>query len=146
MRVTSAVMDGLIVAALRRRLDRRDRLWREAIDAVASPAEKLLALFDAVSICRGRYTPGRGCAFLATGTELPGLDHPVQAVITAESTLLLTRLNRLARTVATDDPATQTDDVLLVYDEAMAGRRRGEEGKVMHRGTAYAPPSSSRRE
>lgn len=68
MRVTSAVVDGLIVAALRRRLDRWDRLWREAIDAVASPAEKLLALFDAVSICRGRHTPGRGCAFLATGT------------------------------------------------------------------------------
>ncbi|MEU8700938.1 TetR/AcrR family transcriptional regulator [Streptomyces sp. NPDC048680] len=117
--------DGLIVAALRRRLDRWDRVWQEAIDAAATPAEKLLALFDAVSTYRGRYTPGRGCAFLATSTELPDLDHPVHAVITAESTLLLTRLNRLAGAVATDAPATLADDVLLVYDGAMAGLQRG---------------------
>ncbi|MFD3922783.1 TetR/AcrR family transcriptional regulator [Streptomyces sp. NPDC058595] len=117
--------DGLIAAALDRRLDRWNRMWQEAIDAAASPAEKLLALFDAVSTYRSRYTPGRGCAFLATSTELPDFDHPAHAVITAESTLLLTRLNQLAETVTTNDPATLASDVLLVYDGAMAGLQRG---------------------
>src|SRR4051794_17219120 len=97
--------DGLIVAALQRRLDRWDGVWQDAIDASASPVDKLLALFDAVSAYRDRYTPGRGCAFVATSTELPEPDHPARAVITAESTLLLTRLNRLAETVTADDPA-----------------------------------------
>ncbi|WP_329385500.1 TetR/AcrR family transcriptional regulator [Streptomyces sp. NBC_01716] len=117
--------DGLIAAALRRRLDRWERIWQEAVDAAATPAEKLLALFDAVSTYRCLYTPGRGCAFLATSTELPDLDHPARAVITAESTLLLTRLNQLAETVTTDDPAALAGDVLLVYDGAMAGLLRG---------------------
>lgn len=117
--------DGLIAAALHRRLDRWNRIWQEAIDAAASPAEKLLAIFDAVSTYRSRYTPGRGCAFLATSTELPDLDHPVRAVIEAESTLLLTRLNQLAETVTTNDPAALAGDVLLVHDGAMTGLQRG---------------------
>lgn len=117
--------DGLIVAALRRRLDRWDRVWQDAIDAAASPADRLLALFDAVSTYRSQYTPGRGCAFLATSTELPGSAHPAHAVITAESTLLLTRLIHLAGPVTTDDPAALAGDVLLAYDGAMAGLLRG---------------------
>ncbi|WP_371524985.1 hypothetical protein OG302_01680 [Streptomyces sp. NBC_01283] len=95
------------------------------MDAAATPAEKLLALFDAVSVSRDRYTPGRGCAFLATGTELPDLDHPVHAVIEAESTLLLARLNQLAEAVTTEAPAALVGNVLLVYDGAMAGLQRG---------------------
>ncbi|MEU8625554.1 TetR/AcrR family transcriptional regulator [Streptomyces sp. NPDC048669] len=130
--------DGLIAAALRRRLDRWDQTWQEAIDAAVSPAEKLLALFDAVSTYRGRYTPGRGCAFLATSTELPDAGHPVHAVITAESTLLLTRLNRLAGTVTTSDSAALADDVLLVYDGAMAGLQRGRTPDPLGRGRKLA--------
>ncbi|MFJ6461368.1 hypothetical protein ACIQM0_09960 [Streptomyces sp. NPDC091387] len=71
-------------------------------------------------------------------TELPDLDHPVHAVITAESTLLLARLNRLAGTVATDDPATLADDVLLVYDGAMAGLQRGRTPDPLGRGRTLA--------
>ncbi|MEV1023075.1 helix-turn-helix domain-containing protein [Streptomyces sp. NPDC050264] len=130
--------DGLLVAALRRRLDRWDRLWQDAIDAAASPADKLLALFDAVSTYRGRYTPGRGCAFLATSTELPDPGHPAHAVITAESTLLLTRLNQLAGAVTTDDPASLAGDVLLVYDGAMAGLQRGRTPDPLGQGRALA--------
>ncbi|MFF8295084.1 TetR/AcrR family transcriptional regulator [Streptomyces globisporus] len=117
--------DGLIAAALQRRLDRWEQIWQEAVDAAPTPAEKLLALFDAVSAYRDRYTPGRGCAFLATSTELPDLDHPARSVIEAESTLLLTRLNRLAETVTPEAPAALAGNVLLVYDGAMAGLQRG---------------------
>ncbi|MFH9395014.1 TetR/AcrR family transcriptional regulator [Streptomyces sp. NPDC017556] len=117
--------DGLIAAALQRRLDRWEQVWQEAVDAAATPVEKLLALFDAVAAYRDRYTPGRGCAFLATSTELPDLDHPVRAVIEAETTLLLTRLNQLAEAVTTEAPAALAGNVLLVYDGAMAGLQRG---------------------
>ncbi|MFI1248362.1 TetR/AcrR family transcriptional regulator [Streptomyces anulatus] len=130
--------DGLVAAALRRRLDRWERVWQEAVDAAPTPAEKLLALFDAVSAYRDRYTPGRGCAFLATSTELPSLDHPARAVITAESTLLLTRLNQLAEAVTTDDPAALAEDVLLVYDGAMAGLQRGRTADPLGRGRTLA--------
>ncbi|MEV7424977.1 TetR/AcrR family transcriptional regulator [Streptomyces sp. NPDC091212] len=117
--------DGLIVAALQRRLDRWDRVWQGAVDAEASPADKLLAVFGAVSAYRVRYIPGRGCAFLATSTELPDPGHPAHAVIAAESALLLTRLTRLAEAVTADDSAALARDVLLVYDGAMAGLLRG---------------------
>ncbi|WP_405608064.1 TetR/AcrR family transcriptional regulator [Streptomyces sp. NBC_01508] len=130
--------DGLIVAALRRRLDRWDEAWQGAVDAAASPADKLLALFGAVSAYRERYTPGRGCAFLATRTELPAPDHPAQEVIAAESTLLRTRLNHLAATVTADRPEALARDVLLVYDGAMAGLLRGSEPDPLRHGRAVA--------
>lgn len=130
--------DGLIAAALQRRLDRWEQVWKEAVDAAATPAEKLLALFDAVSAYRDRYTPGRGCAFLATSIELPDLDHPARAVIEAESTLLLTRLNQLAETVTTEDPAALAGNVLLVYDGAMANLQRGRTPDPLGHGKALA--------
>lgn len=130
--------DGLVAAALDRRLNRWERVWQEAVDAAATPAEKLLALFDAVSTYRDRYTPGRGCAFLATGTELPDLDHPARAVIEAESALLLARLNQLAETVTTGNPAALAGNVLLVYDGAMAGLQRGLTPDPLGHGKALA--------
>lgn len=130
--------DGLIVAALRRRLDRWDRVWQDAIDTAASPADKILALFDAVSTYRSRYTPGRGCAFLATSTELPDPEHPAHAVIAAESTLLLTRLNHLAGSVTAAAPAALAGDVLLVYDGAMAGLLRGQAADPLGHGRTVA--------
>ncbi|MEV0916970.1 TetR/AcrR family transcriptional regulator [Streptomyces sp. NPDC049967] len=130
--------DGLVAAALHRRLNRWEQVWQEAVDAAATPAEKLLALFDAVSTFRDRYTPGRGCAFLATGTELPDLDHPARAVIEAESALLLARLNQLAETVTTGNPAALAGNVLLVYDGAMAGLQRGLTPDPLGHGKALA--------
>lgn len=130
--------DGLIAAALQRRLDRWEQVWKEAVDAAAAPADKLLALFDAVSAYRDRYTPGRGCAFLATSIELPDLDHPARAVIEAESTLLLTRLNQLAETVTTENPAALAGNVLLVYDGAMANLQRGRTPEPLGHGKMLA--------
>ncbi|MFC9004522.1 TetR/AcrR family transcriptional regulator [Streptomyces microflavus] len=130
--------DGLIAAALQRRLDRWEQVWKEAVDAATAPADKLLALFDAVSAYRDRYTPGRGCAFLATSIELPDLDHPARAVIEAESTLLLTRLNQLAGTVTTENPAALAGNVLLVYDGAMANLQRGRTPEPLGHGKMLA--------
>ncbi|MEV7317254.1 helix-turn-helix domain-containing protein [Streptomyces microflavus] len=130
--------DGLIAAALQRRLDRWEQVWKEAVDAAAAPADKLLALFDAVSAYRDRYTPGRGCAFLATSIELPDLGHPARAVIEAESTLLLTRLNHLAETVTTENPAALAGNVLLVYDGAMANLQRGRTPEPLGHGKRLA--------
>ncbi|MFF5568521.1 TetR/AcrR family transcriptional regulator [Streptomyces sp. NPDC012623] len=130
--------DGLIVAALRRRLDRWDRVWQDAVEAESLPADRLLALFGAVSAYRGRYTPARGCAFLATRTELPDPGHPAQAVIAAESTLLRARLHHLAEAVTADHPDALARDVLLVYDGAMAGLLRGETPDPLGHGRALA--------
>ncbi|MYV99408.1 TetR/AcrR family transcriptional regulator, partial [Streptomyces sp. SID3343] len=130
--------DGLIVAALQRRLDRWDTTWQAAVDAADTPADKLLALFDAVAAYRSRYIPGRGCAFLATGTELPSPEHPAHAVIAAETALLGTRLALLADAVGGPDPAALAADVLLVYDGAMAGLLRAREPDPLAHGRTVA--------
>ncbi|MFD3924450.1 hypothetical protein [Streptomyces sp. NPDC058595] len=112
---------------------------REKSSSAASSNRSLAdALFDAVSAYRDRYTPGRGCAFLATGTELPDLDHPARAVIEAESTLLLTRLNQLAENVTTEAPAVLAGNILLVYDGAMAGLQRGRTPEPLGHGKTLA--------
>ncbi|MEU0939790.1 TetR/AcrR family transcriptional regulator [Embleya sp. NPDC005971] len=130
--------DGLIAAALQRRLDRWDRIWQEAVNAAQTPTGKLLALFDAVATYRNRHVPARGCAFLATATELPSPEHPAHAVLAAESALLRTRLTLLANAVGGPAPTALAADVLLVYDGAMAGLLRGWETDPLAHGRAVA--------
>lgn len=130
--------DGLVAAALLRRLERWDRVWQETIDAADGPGDRLLALFDAVAVHRSRFTSARGCAFLTTSTELASAEHPAHAVIEAESALLHSRLRQLADALGVPDPSALAQDLLLLYDGAMTGLLREREPDPLEQARALA--------
>lgn len=118
--------DGLIAAYLTRRLERWQRLWEQSIDAALTPEERLLAIFDALAQYRTGDASQRGCAFLATATELPHAADAVRDILAAETRQLCARLRGLAAETNASDPDALAAQVRLAYDGALSAFLRSE--------------------
>lgn len=119
--------DGLLAAVLERRLAAWNVQWEAAIEAAASPRDRLLALFDALAEFRRSAGTTQWCSFLATASERPsgGRDDAVRALVEADTTLLVTRLRELAQEAGVVDPDVVVDRLLVVYNGALASLLRG---------------------
>ncbi len=112
--------DGLIAAYLNRRLERWQHVWEQRIAAAATPEDRLLAIFDALEQYRTHDDRKRGCAFLATATEMPHPAPAVDDILTTETELLDRRLRALAAQTETADPDALAAHVRLAYDGALS--------------------------
>ncbi|MEP6642697.1 MAG: TetR/AcrR family transcriptional regulator [Gaiellales bacterium] len=112
--------DALIAAYLSRRLERWQHLWEQRIAAAATPEDRLLAIFDALEQNRTDEHPGRGCAFLATATEMPQAALAVHDIVAAETEQLDTTLRALAAQTDAPDPEALAVQVRLAYDGALS--------------------------
>ena len=115
--------DALVAAYLERRHQQWREVWDEVLAERTEPEARLLSVFDAVSRFRERSGNGRGCGFLAAGTELPA-DHPGQRWLAADTTLLTDRLLELARSAGAARPSDLALELLLLYDGALAALAR----------------------
>lgn len=117
--------EHLVAAYLERRLARWRAAWDDALDRAGDDVgARLLALFDALESFP-RHAPGaRGCAFLAAAVEVHDPAHPAHRWLLADSELLTTRLRALAADAGAPDPAALAEQLLLVYDGALAARSR----------------------
>ena len=111
--------DGLVAACLERRFGRWREVWDEVLEERTDPVDRLLSVFDAVVRYREVEGNRRGCAFLAAAIELPP-GHPGQQWLAADSRLLTGRLHDLAEAAGVGDPAGIADDLLALYDGALA--------------------------
>lgn len=126
--------DGLIIAALQRRLEVWDRAWSEAIIAAPTPEDKLLAIFPALATYQREYLRERWCAFCATTATYPHPGADLDEVLAAEDALLTGRLCELAQPIAGDNAADLAELIEVAYCGTLTLMLRGSDEVAVERG------------
>ncbi|WZH51662.1 MAG: TetR/AcrR family transcriptional regulator [Nocardioides alkalitolerans] len=117
--------DGLLVAALERRLDAWLATWDAAVAAAADDEARLLAVFDALETFRARPDGARWCAFLGSAAEHADPPAPLAAALARDTDELRTRLRALAVPVVGETGADGlAESLLLVVSGDLAMRLR----------------------
>ncbi len=129
--------DGLIAAALRRRLDLWDEEWADAIAAADDDEARLLAIFDALETYRRSYGEARWCAFLTTATAMSAPAPEVAQLLRQDTNLLRQRLADLSAPL-TDQPEILTGLVMLAYNGTLAALLRGQPERPIEVGRELA--------
>jgi AcrR family transcriptional regulator len=113
--------DELVRAYLENRHDVRRARMLAGLERYDTPRDRLLGVFDVLGELAG--TPGfRGCAFYnATAESSP--DSPAEAVTATSRAWNRGLFTELARDAGVADPATLADQLVILYDGAMAGSR-----------------------
>ena len=96
--------EGLIAAALRRRLYIWTEVWNAEIAAADSPQGRALALWDALSTYQGEHMTERWCAFSGAAAAIEHPSAQLQEVLDEETQLLRTRLLAAAREITGEQP------------------------------------------
>lgn len=121
--------DNLLREVLVRRLDAWIEHWDAAIEAAASPADRLLAVFDAVESFRAAAGRTQWCCFLATASERPaparGVSDRVHELVEQDTRLVSERLEELARAAGHRDAAAVAATLLVLYNGVLASLLRG---------------------
>jgi AcrR family transcriptional regulator len=113
--------DALVAAYLRDRHERWMQRWERHIGAASSPADRLLAIFDALDEWIDEGGAARGCAFVDAAAELSDRTHPAWGEIDAHKRDLRDRLVALAEPIDPADPGGVADHVMLIYEGALSG-------------------------
>lgn len=121
--------DGLLEAVLRRRLDAWTTQWEASISAADSSRGRVLAVFDALVEFRRSSGTTQWCCFLATASErarpADGAEDRVLDLVETDTAVLTLRLHELAGEAGLDDPDAVVDQLLVVYNGALASLLRG---------------------
>lgn len=130
--------DQLVAAYLTER-DHRWRAWLTGwVDGNAdSPADKILAVFDALGVWIAQED-FRGCGFVNALAELPSVDHPAREVITAQTRWMETYFARLAERANMANPEEFAATALLLYEGATVAASKGMADAPRHAREALA--------
>ena len=113
--------DDLIAAYLEERAEWRFR-WFEEITADLAPREALEQIMDGVAAL-ATSPQFQGCAFLASASEFPEIDHPGRYLAQRHKTRIVEFLQSLATAAGAADPRGLAEDLLLVMDGAWSASR-----------------------
>ena len=113
--------EGLIVAYLRGRLERRQSRTMHALETIHAPRDRILAVFDVLdSFIR---EPGfNGCAFMNASAESHA-DSAVQRAAQKSRAWTLSLFTELAHGVGAADPEGLAQQLVLLYDGALVSSR-----------------------
>jgi len=110
--------DDLVVAALERRDQRWMQWYKSAVNQAATPALRLLALFDVLREWFG--SPGfRGCAFINTSGETGDAQDPVRQVAKRHKQNLLDYVAELCQEHGAQHPQELAAQLLILIDGAI---------------------------
>lgn len=124
--------DGLVAAALERRLQEWTRAWDRAIADADSPGGRLLSIFPALSSYQHERLNERWCAFSGTTAATNRPSEAVTAVLRAEDEVLRTRLLTYAsELVGRERGQALADQVLVAYFGALTGMLRGDQDRAI---------------
>jgi AcrR family transcriptional regulator len=112
--------DALVAAYLRDRHERWMQRWERHIGVASEPADRLLAIFDALDEWAKEGGAARGCAFVDAAAELSDRAHPAWREIDAHKRDLRDRLVELAEPIDRADAGGVADRLLLVYEGALS--------------------------
>ena len=131
--------DGLIAAALERRLEDWTDAWDAAIAAADSPTGRLFAIFPALRSYQRERLRERWCAFSGTAAATNRPSEGIAEMIAAEDRLLHSRLLEFATEVAGPDRAQGlADQVAVAYLGTLTGMLRGDQETAIARGELVA--------
>ena len=102
--------------------------WQAQADATEDPRDKVLAIFDAVSVFRATAQPTQWCTFLATASERPTAADVPADLVARDTTLLQEGLRRYAEAA---DPSRADEIVAVVtlsYNGVLGSLLRGTPG------------------
>src|SRR5699024_7717940 len=117
--------DGLIAAALRRRLAEWTAAWDEAIAEADGPIDRLLAIFPALRDSQHTRLHERWCAFSGTAAAVYQPTEEVAAALHAEEELLGDRMLEYATEVVGPERApVLADQVTTAYFGTLVGMLR----------------------
>ena len=116
--------DGLLTAALERRLEQWTQAWDEALEAAASPTERLLAIFPALQNYQRERLRERWCAFSGTAASSSSPSEQVAAVLAAEDDLLRRRTTELATQIVGERGPQLAEQVIVAYLGTLSGMLR----------------------
>lgn len=112
-----------LVAAYIADQDRADRgKWEEAAAELATPQEKVLALFDLARTAALRRD-FRGCLYLNAATEFPDPEHPARHAIAQHRAWLREVLIDQLSQADADEPEPAAERIVVLYDGAVAGSK-----------------------
>ncbi|MBT2585275.1 TetR/AcrR family transcriptional regulator [Arthrobacter sp. ISL-95] len=117
--------DGLLRASLERRLETWQVYWDAAIAAAESDEDRLLALFDALTLYRDNQHSARWCAFLSAAVEINSPSHSAADLIKADTALLNDRLLHLSGQIVGAGAGKLAAAILLIYNGTLASLLRG---------------------
>lgn len=112
-------------------LDGRQLRWRFTLDecveaAGPDPRARLLAVFDALRAWARSPSSGlRSSAFINAHFELAKSAEPGRAVIAQHKRALRSRMLELAEVTGAPDPGLLVDQLLLIYEGAVANHSLG---------------------
>lgn len=114
--------DGLITAALRRRLQVWSQAWQEQIDATDDPVERALSVYAAMRTYQRDHLREKWCAFSGTRAALSERSPELQAVLDEETELLRSRHADLVAGLGLDAVTTRrlTRQLVVVYNGLLA--------------------------
>lgn len=131
--------DGLIAAALERRLADWTDAWDTAIAAADSSTGRLFAIFPALRSYQRERLHERWCAFSGTAAATNRPSDGIAEMIAAEDELLHSRLLEFASEVAGADRAQDlADQVAVAYLGTLTGMLRGDQETAIARGELVA--------
>ncbi|GAB3622905.1 TetR/AcrR family transcriptional regulator [Mariniluteicoccus endophyticus] len=123
--------DGLVAAALERRLVVWTAVWDEALAAATTDVERLLSVFTAMRTYHDERMAERWCAFHGTAAAIRDPSPAVLAPIMADRELLSGRLLELARPIANDRAAELADHLVVAYSGMLALMLRNDPHQAM---------------
>jgi len=114
--------DGLITAALERRLEIWTRYWDEAMEAATTQVERVLSVWPALRAYQTTSLEERWCAFSGTTAAIKDKSEQLTAVLEAETALLRTRTAMLVDELGLgrDAAAQLTNQLVIAYLGTMA--------------------------
>jgi AcrR family transcriptional regulator len=130
--------DDLVVAYLERSEDDFCDWFERAQATASAPADKLLAIFQALGSLAQRDAC-LGCTFQVSAAEFPNPQHPANRVAVGHKQEVRRRFTELASQAGLRDPSALADQLLMLMDGAwVAARMFGRRNPAQHVATAAA--------
>lgn len=112
--------DGLIAAALRRRLDVWTQVWDDEIACAQTDTDRLLALWSALTTYQSERLTERWCAFSGTAAAIAQPSADIRAVLGEETAMLRERLLTHAQPIAGERASALASALMVTYTGTMA--------------------------
>lgn len=132
--------DGLITAALERRLEIWKGVWDDAMAEASTPVERVLSVWPALHRYQGHFLEERWCAFSGTTAATPDPSPQLARVLSAETTLLRERTAQLVAELGLDEQTSDrlTRQLVIAYAGTMAMMLREPYASAIEDGEATA--------
>ncbi|WP_420174402.1 TetR/AcrR family transcriptional regulator [Luteococcus sp. OSA5] len=130
--------DGLLAAALERRLEVWTQVWDRALAQADTPQERLMSIFPALRTYQGEHMTERWCAFSGTAATVPTQPPRIADILQRETQMLRERFLTFASEVTLDRPEALARAMMITYTGTTAMMLRVPWSEAIHDGEMTA--------